>query len=121
MNWHTVMQFIIAIFADEKPDLVKLLNFPGKGGNNIDISEQIGTKYLKFGVLLLNDKTGAEVPAIVRKHHENAADINFEILRQWIEGKGKPLSWDTLINVLKDIGLHSLGRDIEDGLYHFSN
>ena len=71
-----------------------------------------------FGVLLLNDKTAAEVTAIVKEHHENAADINLEILRLWIEGKGKPLSWNTLINVLKDIGLGTLASDIQDGLHH---
>ena len=71
-----------------------------------------------FGVLLLNDETGAEVTAIVTKHHGNAAEINLEILRQWIEGKGKPLSWDTLISVLNHIGLGTLASDIKDGLHH---
>ena len=72
-----------------------------------------------FGVLILNDKTAAEVTAIVKEHRENTADINLEILRLWIEGKGKPLSWNTLINVLKDIGLGTLASDIQDGLHHF--
>ena len=71
-----------------------------------------------FGVLLLNDKTAAEVTAIVKEHRENIADINLEILRLWIEGKGKPLSWNTLINVLEDIGLGTLASDIQDGLHH---
>ena len=69
-----------------------------------------------FGILLLDDKTAAEVTAIVKEHHQNAADINLEILRLWIGGKGKPLSWNTLINVLKDIGLGTLASDIQDGL-----
>ena len=111
-----VYNCIFSIFADEKPDLVKLLSFPGK--SNIDISEQIGTKYFKFGVLLLNDKTGAEVSAIVKEHRENAAEINLEILRLWIGGKGQPLSWDTLISVLQSIGLETLASDIKGGLHH---
>ena len=72
-----------------------------------------------FGVLLLNDESGAEVNAIVKEHRGNAADINFEILSRWIEGKGQPLSWDTLINVLQHIGLETLASDIKDGLHHF--
>ena len=72
-----------------------------------------------FGVLLLNDESGAEVNAIVKEHRGNAADINFEILSRWIEGKGQPLSWDTLINVLQHIGLGTLASDIKDGLHHF--
>ena len=72
-----------------------------------------------FGILLLNDKTGAEVRAIANKHHEKAAEINLEILTLWIGGKGKPLRWDTLISVLNDTGLGTLAGDIEDGLRHF--
>ena len=71
-----------------------------------------------FGVLLLNDETGAQVSSIVTKHHGNAAGINLEILKQWIEGKGKPLSWDTLISVLNSIGLCTLASEIKDGLHY---
>ena len=41
-----------------------------------------------------------------------------EILRLWIGGKGKPLSWDALIDVLKAIGLNTLAGDIQDSLPH---
>ena len=112
------MNFCISVFADERPDLLKLLSFPGKSGNNINIPRQIGTNYRMFGILLLNDETAAEVTAIVNERRENAADINLEILRLWIGGKGKPLSWNTLINVLEDIGLGTLASDIQVGLQH---
>ena len=42
--------------------------------------------------------------------------INLEILSLWIQGKGKPLSWSVLINVLKSIELPILAKDIENGL-----
>ena len=89
-------------------------------GKYINIPGQIGTDYFMFGVLLLNDETGADVKAIIKEHHENATQINLEILRQWIGGKGQPLSWDTLISVLEDIGLGNLAGDIKDRLHHFS-
>ena len=66
-----------------------------------------------FGVLLLNDETGAEVSAIVTKYRDDAEQINLEILRLWIGGKGKPLSWDMLIDVLKAMGLNTLASDIQ--------
>ena len=71
-----------------------------------------------FGILLLNDEMGAQVNAIVSKYREDAEQINLEILRLWIEGKGKPLSWDMLIDVLKATGLNALAEDINDGLQH---
>jgi len=91
---------------------LKLLNFPAKSGN-INIPQQIGTKYFMFGVLLLNDETGAVVNALVTQYRDNAEQINSEILRLWIGGKGKPLGWDMLIDVLKAIGLNALANDIQ--------
>ena len=69
-----------------------------------------------FGVLLLNDKTGAEVSTIDAKYHGDAEQINLEILRLWIGGRGKPLSWDILLGVLEEIGLGNLAGDIKNGL-----
>ena len=104
-------------FADEKPNLLNLLTFPSKTGN-ISIPKQISTKYLKFGIVLLNDETGAEVSTIISKHSDDAELINLGILKLWIEGKGKPLSWDTLIDVLKETGLVALASDIKDNLQY---
>ena len=101
--------------AGERPNLLKILSFPGKN-KSINIPKQICTNYSMFGILLLNDETGAEVKTITTKFHEDADQINLEILRLWIEGKGKPLSWDVLIDVLKGIGLNSLAKDIDNGL-----
>ena len=78
--------------------------------------QRIGTKYSQFGVQLLNDETGEEIDAVVAKCREDAEQINFEILKLWVRGKGKPLSWDVLIGVLKDVGLGTLASDIKDGL-----
>ena len=45
----------------------------------------------------------------------NDADkTNTEILQAWLTGRGKqPLSWATLVEVLRDIELSSLADDIE--------
>ena len=104
------------VFADEKPNLVNLISFPGRKGK-INIPQQISAKYFMFGVLLLNDQTGAEVSTIVAKYHGDAEQINLENLRLWIGGRGKPLSWDILIGVLKEIGLGNLSSDIKNGLH----
>ena len=92
------------------------MRFPGKGGAKINIPQKIDTKYSQFGVQLLNDETGEEIDAVVAKYREDAEQINFDILKLWVRGKGKPLSWSVLINVLKDVGLGTLASDIKDGL-----
>ena len=114
---HNTCPFSFFVFADEKPNLVNLISFPGRR-DNINIPQQISAKYFMFGVLLLNDKTGAEVSTIDAKYHGDAEQINLEILRLWIGGRGKPLSWDILLGVLEEIGLGNLAGDIKNGLVH---
>ena len=76
--------------------------------------DQIGTHYKKLGILLLNDTTGTVTQAIIKQYHHNASYINVEILQRWIQGRGKlPVEWATLIEVLKDIGLTELVREIK--------
>ena len=76
--------------------------------------DQIGIHYWELGVLLLNDDTGAVTQAIIDQYREDATKINREILQRWIQGRGKlPVEWATLIEVLKDIGLTELAREIE--------
>ena len=44
----------------------------------------------------------------------DAEQINMEVLRQWITGRGKhPVTWTTLTQVLHDIELSTLAREIE--------
>ena len=80
-----------------KNNFAKASKIPGKSGGHINIPQQIGTNYFPFGVLLLNNETGAEVNAIATKQREDAEQINLQFLRLWIGGKGQPLRWDTLI------------------------
>ena len=80
----------------ERPPLPQLLNFPLKNGSHINIPQQIGTKYFQFRIQLLNDQTGEEIEATVYKYQEEAEEINFKILRQWMRGKGKSLDWDNI-------------------------
>ena len=80
----------------------------------INIAEKIGTKYYEFGLLLLNDSNGTRVRSMEHKHREDAERINTEILQEWAIGRGKKtVTWETLTEVLHDIGLHTLAREIE--------
>ena len=103
--------------TDDEPTLLELLSFDSKKGDNIDIIDEVGAKYLKFGILLLEDKTGAHVESVVTKHREDCEKINLDIVRQWLQGRGaKPVSWRTLTRILKAVKLTVLAQDIIDTL-----
>ena len=97
--------------------MVELTCFP-LAGNKVDIAEMVGVHYCSFGIQLLQDRTGDVVSAMEKELGKNALDINHKILRLWLQGKGRqPVTWDTLIAVLQDIGLNCLAKDIETCYY----
>ena len=80
----------------------------------INIAEKISTKYYDFGLLLLDDPNGTRVRNMELKYREDAERINKEILQEWATGKGKkPVTWETLTEVLRDIELCTLASEIE--------
>lgn len=108
----------IPVRTDDIPSMFQLLSFPISGGRDVNIPEQIGTRYKLFGILLLQDSTGALVDSIAHKNHNIPLDTNLDILQKWSRGnKGmKPISWRTLVDCLKKTGLTTLAGDIEQAL-----
>ena len=51
---------------------------------------------------------------MAHKHSNDAEQINIEVLTQWLTGRGKqPVTWATLVEVLRDIELSTLAGEIE--------
>ena len=94
--------------------MVELIRFRGREGR-INIPQEISTKYEHFGILLLEDSTGAKIRKIDETYRGNPEDINSEVLQQWIVGKGKmPVTWRTLVDVLRDVEFAALAAEIEE-------
>ena len=73
--------------------------------------EKVGEQYKKIGVLLLNDTSGTITQSFVNRYHH---DIMFAIFTKWVQGKGRlPVQWDTLVEVLKNVGLLEVANEIE--------
>ena len=99
---------------DDRPTLPKHFNFKTSSGT-VNIAKRIGTDYNLLGIFLLQDEDGMVTDAIADEHHHNAFKVNNEILKQWIQGKGRqPVQWSTLIDVLKEIELSELAKMIEE-------
>ena len=98
----------------DQPTLPQLLLFEGKV-KIINIPRLIGTSYSMLGIILLQDSTGARLKVLEMKHHNDPDRINLEILSDWIAGQGlKPVTWDTLITVLRAVGLDRLASDVRE-------
>ena len=54
---------------------------------------------------------------IAQEHRGNVDTINKEILKKWLQGRGKkPVTWRTLIEVLRDSQLSELADEIQTNL-----
>ena len=55
------------------------------------------------------------VDAIVHSmHQQDTEQINVKIFHKWLNGMGlQPVTWETLVQVLKDIQLNELAKEIE--------
>ena len=92
--------------------MMDILCFPLQD-SNVNLTTEIGAKYLEFGTLLLEDQTGAQISAFEVELCKNAQSINYRVFREWLHGRGKqPVSWKTLISVLENIGLNELAKSI---------
>ena len=60
--------------------MTDLINFKGKT-RNIIIPREIGVSWRYVGTALLNDTTGAIMPALDQTYRGDTEAINFEILR----------------------------------------
>jgi hypothetical protein len=81
----------------------------------VNLAQKIGTKYIDFGIHLMEEDNANWTKAIVREHQSSAEDINTEVFRLWLKGAEglKPVSWTTLSCVLHDIGLSELAGNIQ--------
>ena len=101
-------------FTDEQPSLLALLSFPTGAERTMNIITEIGTSYEMLGTLLLSDYRGVILPAIREENQGIVDKITFEIMRRWVNGKGKkPVTWQTLIDCLNTVGLSHLASFIE--------
>ena len=94
------------------PSLPLLLAFPAHG-TSINIIQKIGTNYSTFGILLLNDLTGEVLNGLRHDHPSNVEDITMAIFMRWLQGKSNtPVTWNSLVNVLRKSELHILADQI---------
>ena len=102
--------------TESKPTFSELICFKTTT-SSINIVKRIGIHFRELGPLLLRDDDGMMTQAIGDECHNNAAKINYEILKRWLQGEGKkPLQWSTLVDVLKKIELSELAFTIEENL-----
>ena len=92
------------IFSGAPPSLPELFC--------LRVPQHVGANFFMFGVILLSDKTGSRVNVIEDECRGKPERIVQRILQEWLEGKGLPVTWESLIQTLRDTGLSTLADKI---------
>ena len=94
--------YVCSFLSGDPPSLPDLLR--------LKVPQEVGAHYKTFGILLLNDDTGCRVDGI---KGASPSDIVISILQEWIAGRGRPRTWQALIETLKDCELTALSDKIQ--------
>ena len=97
---------------------VKLLTFlpiPGDGAKkNLNIIQRTSTQYTKLAMFLLDDDNCTTVDSLKDQYRGVPEEIVRAVYQKWINGAGRqPVTWQTLVDVLRKIELSSLAEEIE--------
>ena len=89
-----------------KPSLPKLLEF--------QLHQKVVSDYTLFGIHLLNDRDGCRLAELDNDLRGKCRPIILKILSEWIQGKGKPVTWSALIETLRICELNVLANEIQE-------
>ena len=106
-EWKHNSSLLYTISSGDPPSMPELLR--------LQIPEEVGDRYYKFGIFLLHDKTGGRVNIIKKDCRGDSEQITQKILQKWIAGNGLPVTWESLIQTLRDTGLPVLAEQIKAG------
>ena len=99
-----------------KPTLPLLLHLPVAPDRHINIAEEVGDSF-DFGVHLLNDDNGKITENVHSDEKGSTKNVNRKILMKWLDGQGKPVTWESLVSVLRSIELNTLATDVENAVH----
>lgn len=109
------------VSVSEPPNIKLLVGFPQKSSIHdtkyVNLLVELGPSSSDFGTHLLNDTTGNHVKSIQLQTMDNCVEANRIIAYEWLKGNGlKPVTWYTLMQVLKIIKEGTLADMIRDSV-----
>jgi len=96
------------LHQDSKPELEDLLLLKCKDGD-LDVIPQVASECNTFGIHLGLQRH------VVRSDWDVAGRVESKcqnIVDQWLKGKGKKVSWKTVIEALQNMGLNVLAESL---------
>ena len=92
--------FSVFLLAGDRPEMWQLERFVGKNGMVFEVVKEVSTDWEKLALAL---HLRGEI--IREQRHFQPEAACHTILLRWLNGEGRqPVTWDTLLDCLEDIG-----------------
>ena len=100
--------------GDNKPTLLDLTRMKGADGKALHVIKTIAAgDFETFGMFLLQDDNKMEVDLIKKSHIQEGPEIvTQKIIQKWLSSDASTLTYQHLIESLKDAGLGALAQKI---------
>ena len=101
--------------AGDRPELWELQRFVGVSGRVVKVVEEVSADWEKLALAL--KFCGAVIRTVRESERFQVEGACRNILHRWLEGQSSlPVTWDTLVECLEDIGHRSLAEDLRKEL-----
>ena len=103
---------MILITADSTPKLHQLLKLVDRNGEEVRIRDHLAPKWEDLATYMHFERATSMI--IGTDNVGKVEDACQRVLEKWLDGKGrKPVTWETLINVLVDVEKSELADKIK--------
>ena len=110
------VNYIVTLTLDECPDVPQLEQLRTHDGRVIKIVTEVAGRWEQMARRL--DLKEPEVIIIRRNHPNDVESACTDMFGRWLAGKHRqPVTWQTVIDCLKEIDLNVVASDLEDLLH----
>ena len=100
-----------------KPTLAQLMKMKTARGGRIEIIKCVAPQWKQLGILLDFDPKGRTLDLIEAEHKfDGPVDCCEATIKHWLKGNGMDATWNTVIELLEDIGELELAKQVKSTL-----
>lgn len=103
--------FPVPLLAGDRPEMWQLRMLVGMSGRTVRVVEEISPDWEKLALAL--QFRGGVIRAVERNQHFQVEAACQTILQRWLDGESRhPVTWETLMECLEDIGHGTLATEL---------
>lgn len=110
-SWQILSLFPVSFLAGNRPEMWQLQRFVGVSGRMVRVVEVISPDWKKLALAL--QFHGGVIRAVEQNQHFQVEAACVTILQRWLDGESRhPVTWETLIDCLEEIGHSTLASEL---------